>query len=405
MPAHADRDLERWLAGDAAAGGRLAATLRQPEVAAAVLRRLVLEEALRERLHARRRRRVRLLRWGWAALAAGLLLAALALLPPAVPAIVADGAGTIALRDGLPVFGPLRPGDRVTGAAARLALGDGSVLALSPGGALTVAAQDRSAIAFALDAGALSVHAAHQPAGRELRVSTPEATVRVVGTRFTVERWAGGSRVAVEEGLVAVDPADGGAGRLLAAGADWELGLPRPLLRLLGETVFDGGAGAWRELGPLPGTPDGITIQVLARAEPAAMGARLIGIGEGAWQQNINFMQWDSGLVLQVKQNLRPGEAVSEEQLEARDAVLPGTWAVYEATIAADGMARILRDGALLAEGRLMAPVDVPRAHAWVARSFYDNPLWRGAISDLRVYPRALRPDESRAALRTFVRP
>ena len=47
-------------------------------------------------------------------------------------------------------------------------------------------------------------------AGLELSVVTTEATVRVVGTVFSVERNGLGTHVAVEQGRVAVDCADGG---------------------------------------------------------------------------------------------------------------------------------------------------------------------------------------------------
>lgn len=395
-------DLDRWLAGDAAAGERLAVALRDPQAASATLQRLLLHEVLRERVRARRRR-ARIVAFSAAVLAACLALAVLPLLWPVEPVLAADGPGTMAWREGVPVHGDLRPGDRVGGPSPRLALDDGSVLELSAGGALTIAALDRSAVAVALESGLLAVRAARQPVGRELRVDTPEASVRVVGTRFSVERWPGGSGVMVTEGRVAVDPVDGRTGRVLAAGEGMSLGLPRPALRLDGDTVFDG--ASWRELGPLPGTPDGITILVQANAEAKGSGSRLIGLGDGPWKQNITLMQWGESLVLQLKQPADAGGPVAEDQIEARDAVLPGRWAVYEATIAADGLARIVRDGAVLAEGRLPAPLDAPRAHAWVGRSFYDNPLWRGTIRDLRVYPRALSRAEAAAALRTFARP
>lgn len=395
-------DLDRWLAGDATAGARVAAALRDPRAAADALHGLMLHELLRERLRARRRRR-RALLLSAAALAACVALAALPLLRASAPTLDAAGGGTVALRDGHPVSGPLRPGDRIGGPAPRLALDDGSELELAPGSAAVVAALDRSAVVLALEAGSVSVRAARQPAGRELRITTPEATVRVVGTRFSVQRWPGGSAVGVDEGRVRVDPADGAPGRLLLPGDAWTLGLPRPLVRLDGDTAFDG--AAWRDLGALPATTDGITILVQARAELNGQGARVLGLGDGPWQNNVSLMQWDRSLVLQVKQPQRPGGAVAEEQLEASDAVLPGRWAVYEATVAADGSARIVRDGTVLAAGRLPPPLAVPRAHAWVARSFYDNPLWRGAIRDLRVYPRALSPAEATAALAGFARP
>jgi ferric-dicitrate binding protein FerR (iron transport regulator) len=401
-----DSDLDAWLAGSEAAGARLAASLRQREAALAVLGRLLMEETLRAELHARRRPRV--LRFAaWSMLAAGLaavlIISLWSSLTP-IPSVELVGPGAQATRDGMVISGRLQVGDRVHGTDARLALSDGTAIALDGASTLKVAALDRSVLDFVLEDGAVTVQAAKQPSGRELRISTPDATVRVVGTSFAVVRWSGGSSVAVEEGRVVVDPADGGAERVLGAGDAWSTGLPRPALRLSGLTTFDG-TEIWRELGALPGMPAGITIQVLARAEATAMGARLIGLGDGPWQQNINFMQWDTTLVLQVKQSEKPGDAITENQLEAKDAVRPGVWAVYEATIASDGSARIMRDGEIIAAGQMLVPIDVPRSHAWVARSFYDNPLWRGAISDLRVYPRALGLDESRAALRTFSRP
>jgi hypothetical protein len=85
--------------------------------------------------------------------------------------------------------------------------------------------------------------------------------------------------------------------------------------------------------------------------------------------------------------------------------VRPGSWAVYEATISAAGDARIMRDGEVVARGRLSAPANLPRMHAWVARSFYEDPYWQGSIRDLRVYPRALTLSESRAAAAGFARP
>ncbi len=67
--------------------------------------------------------------------------------------------------------------------------------------------------------------------GIDLRVSTPEAEVRVVGTVFTVERDLLGTRVHVERGKVAVT-CDGGQELLLVGGDEGEC-LPRSAAGLL----------------------------------------------------------------------------------------------------------------------------------------------------------------------------
>ena len=59
---------------------------------------------------------------------------------------------------------------------------------------------------LALDRGAVSLEVPHLGAGRTLSVDTPDAQVRVHGTRFTVTRDDVGTTVAVTEGEVEVRP-------------------------------------------------------------------------------------------------------------------------------------------------------------------------------------------------------
>ncbi len=109
----------------------------------------------------------------------------------------------------------LHPGDVLdTGekASVRIELEDGSQLQLSSGSQLALTSVGQAGDRFSLDRGSLHCRVTPRDAGRPFLVSAPEATVRVVGTRFTVTRKAGlGVEVRVQEGVVAVTPTRDGA--------------------------------------------------------------------------------------------------------------------------------------------------------------------------------------------------
>ena len=128
-----------------------------------------------------------------------------------VVGLVVDGSGR-ALVEG----GSVAAGDQVQahpGASAVIVLADASRLTVSDG----ILAAGDSASAWQLQRGRVAVVATHQAPGITLTIQTPHATVRVVGTRFVLASDAVGTRLAVEEGLVAFH--DGVGERQVGAGA------------------------------------------------------------------------------------------------------------------------------------------------------------------------------------------
>lgn len=110
-------------------------------------------------------------------------------------------------------------------APRRLVLPDGSSLTLAPATQARLCDAERSDVCVALDHGAVEFAVTRDPQ-RSFWVEAGEVRVRVIGTRFVVEREPGsaaGGRVAVivHEGIVEVDLGDAGT-RRLAAGERWE---------------------------------------------------------------------------------------------------------------------------------------------------------------------------------------
>jgi hypothetical protein len=73
-------------------------------------------------------------------------------------------------------------------------------------------------------------------AGAQVEIDTVDATVRVIGTKFTVERDALGTRVAVRDGKVAVECRDGSSSAELVAGRGVEC-LPATRAGLLARAI------------------------------------------------------------------------------------------------------------------------------------------------------------------------
>ena len=92
-----------------------------------------------------------------------------------------------------------------------VALADGSRIDMNAGSRLTVTLA-RHERRVAMPEGEAVFDVTHDPA-RPFLIAAGDRTVRVVGTRFDVRRRGGQLSVAVERGVVQVDPADGAAGR------------------------------------------------------------------------------------------------------------------------------------------------------------------------------------------------
>lgn len=108
------------------------------------------------------------------------------------------------------------------------------------------------------------------PSPLPVLVATTHLEAEVLGTRFQVERLPGGSRVAVERGLVAVRGVDG-AQRSVAAGESFRSGLVRSFAWTPGASgvrVATGTAGPGGVLGEI-GRSDGYDRCVVRLAAPA----------------------------------------------------------------------------------------------------------------------------------------
>jgi transmembrane sensor len=181
-------DFDAWLADPANAAAydaALAVTLEVQAAAPQILSQLKSAPARRRIVSPR----------GW--LAAGGLAAAatiaLALTPFSALAPAAQAYGT------------------VKGEHRTVSLADGSTIDLNAGSTLsvTLGAHERR---VSMGEGEAVFDVAHD-ATRPFLIAVGDRTVRVLGTRFDVRRRDGKISVAVERGLVEVDPADGASGR------------------------------------------------------------------------------------------------------------------------------------------------------------------------------------------------
>jgi hypothetical protein len=136
------------------------------------------------------------------------------------------------------LIGPLalrQPAQRSLGALVEsvqtpiaMRLEDGSQLELAPRTGLQLLHNEPRAIELSLRSGRARFHVTHSRA-RSFKIDVGQAEVRVVGTRFEIERSARGSaslvRVSVYEGVVEIrrrdQAADGGELRRLRAGETW----------------------------------------------------------------------------------------------------------------------------------------------------------------------------------------
>lgn len=135
----------------------------------------------------------------------------------------------------------LHPGDVLdTGkqATLRLELEDGSQLELESSSRLALASVGRAGDRFSLDHGSLHCRVTPRSAQRPFLVTAPEASVRVVGTRFSVTRKVGvGVEVRVQEGVVAVTPAKGEAEPILLRARDAGLVSPDGAVKLSADAI------------------------------------------------------------------------------------------------------------------------------------------------------------------------
>lgn len=131
--------------------------------------------------------------------------------------LVVAGAAALALRPSPERF---QPGQRVVAqdSARTLRLSEGSEVALSPGAVLELAMADDAEVVLLLERGRASFDVQKRPS-RRFVVKADAVEVRVVGTKFTVQREGRGVEVSVQRGLVEV--LEGPVVRRLGAGERW----------------------------------------------------------------------------------------------------------------------------------------------------------------------------------------
>lgn len=100
---------------------------------------------------------------------------------------------------------------RIAGGSARMRWDDGTVLTFEDGAVAGLDDLGDGAKRIRLEAGRLQAEVAPQPDGQPLRIATPQSELTVLGTAFSVETDATGTRLAVSRGSVAIrrqaDPA------------------------------------------------------------------------------------------------------------------------------------------------------------------------------------------------------
>lgn len=128
----------------------------------------------------------------------------------------ADGLVDYDGKGGLPLGTKIATGENST---TRAQLADGTEMELASHTVLAVT-RDESAVRVELDEGQIVARVTKQHPGERFAVSTPNLSVEVVGTRFSVSHDAGVSKVTVEEGAVDVVFPGSGRRERLSAGED-----------------------------------------------------------------------------------------------------------------------------------------------------------------------------------------
>ncbi|MCK6490159.1 MAG: FecR domain-containing protein, partial [Planctomycetes bacterium] len=160
----------------------------------------------------RRQARPALLGWGLAAAALLAVAVGLALVRPAA----ASPAPWTLLAEGAPERG-LAPGSALElPAGATLRAADGTTLVAGGAVRLALGAQP---MRIALHAGSIEARVERQPAQHPLVITTAEAEVAVVGTRFRLAREDAGTRLEMSEGCVRLTRLADGGSELVRAGA------------------------------------------------------------------------------------------------------------------------------------------------------------------------------------------
>lgn len=310
---------------------------------------------------------------------------------------------------------------------------------------------------IAMLSGRVDASVAPQRADRPLVFSTAEAQVTVVGTQLSVVAGAGTTAVAVQHGAVRVSgatsagatstnavvvaagqsaqviagqapvsrpltagwdvfqglighwPLDEGTGRVAhdASGhghhsrsltAAWTIGRTSTTSALTFTGQF---GGEWLDLGPQNlGAPSGVTVSAWVKTSALRFGTVFSGgftVGSGASTLGIKESEVPgaddaAGFVNFLAQQNHP-----QERLDSPQRITDDRWHHLTWTWSADGWRRIWIDGVQAAERQDASERDRHwNAWHWAIGADSDRLVWNfaGAISEVRVYDRALTTDE-----------
>lgn len=123
----------------------------------------------------------------------------------------------------------------------------------------------------------------------------------------------------------------------------------------------------------------------------AANWQRVIDFGNGAG--NNNLIVGISG----QKMFIEGYNGVTSTQVYTTEVFPQGQWVHLLATIDSNGAANIYWNGALKANGTTSVPPLISRTSQYVGKSNWPDPYWGGKMDDLRLYNRALQPQEAMA--------
>ncbi len=316
---------------------------------------------------------------------------------------------------------------------------------------------------IAVLSGRVDANVTPQRADRPLIFSTAEAQVTVVGTQLSVVAGAGTTAVAVQHGAVRVsgslsaDAVEVKAGQSAQVNAG-QAPVTRPLSAgwdvlhgLIGHWPLDEGTGTvahdasghghhsrsltavwttgrtsttsaltftgqfggeWLDLGPQElGTPSGVTVSAWIKTSALRFGTVFSGgftVGAGASTLGIKESEVPgaddaAGFVNFLGQPNRPQERLDSPQRISDDRWHHLTW-----TWSADGWRRIWIDGVQAAERQDSTERDRRwNAWHWAIGADSDRLVWNfaGAISEVRVYNRALSTDEITRLAGSVVKP
>ncbi|MBI2946817.1 MAG: right-handed parallel beta-helix repeat-containing protein [Verrucomicrobia bacterium] len=218
---------------------------------------------------------------------------------------------------------------------------------------------------------------------RASATGTSTEVLNVIAADSALKVWLKFDEIA---GLVAPDTSKNNNDGTLVNGALWSTG------GLGGAVELDGVNDHVTLPSGQANYTGGLTIAVWAYPQSVGSYARFIDFGNGAGSDNI-YLSRDgttSGLRFKVFSGATGGNAVV-----AANAIALNQWQHFAATLDSSGNVKLYKDGAQVATGTTLVPLNVNRANNFIGRSNWTGDAYfDGAFDDLRIYNRVLSAAE-----------